>query len=69
MSTSNPSPKNGIVSTATAEQYITGPHWEPPSIPNATTDWRCTNCTRESIREEDLYRETFHSEDCEVRKC
>ncbi|WP_336364918.1 hypothetical protein [Halalkalicoccus salilacus] len=65
MSTSNSTPKNSIASEQTDHQ-ITGPHHEPPSVANATTYWRCTSCNRESIREQDLYCEAFHAEECEV---
>jgi hypothetical protein len=65
MSTSNSTAENSIASEQ-AEHRITGPHFEPPSVANATTYWRCTSCNRESIREQDLHRETFHTEQCEV---
>ncbi|MDL5363415.1 hypothetical protein [Halalkalicoccus sp. NIPERK01] len=68
MNTSHPIAENSIGSP-TLEQHVTGPHWELPSISNATTYWRCTSCNRESIREEDLYRPTFHTADCEVHEC
>ena len=64
MSTSNSTPENSIASEH--PNRITGPHREPPTIANATTYWRCESCERESIREQDLHRETFHAEDCEV---
>ena len=66
MDTSYSTPENSIVPNG--KRYISGPHWEPPSIPNATTYWRCTSCRRESIRKQDLYRERFHAPDCEVRR-
>lgn len=69
MNTSYPSPKNSIDSATTIAQYISGPYCEPLTIPNATTYWRCTSCTRESIHKADLYCEAFHTEDCEVRRC
>ncbi|WP_162993910.1 hypothetical protein [Halalkalicoccus subterraneus] len=68
MNTSHSPPENSIGSS-TLEQHITGPHWEPPEIPNATTYWRCTACGHESIHETDLYRPTFHTDDCEVHEC
>ena len=43
---------------------ITGPHFEPPEISNATTYWRCSECGYESIHEKDLYRASFHAPDC-----
>ena len=43
---------------------ITGPHFEPPEVANATTYWRCEGCGYESIREKDLYRASFHAPDC-----
>ena len=46
------------------EPEITGPHIEPPELSNATTYWRCEDCGRESIRERDLYRVSFHAEGC-----
>ncbi|WP_122089788.1 hypothetical protein [Halalkalicoccus subterraneus] len=65
MSTSNSPPENSIASEQT-DDWITGPHREPSTVANATTYWRCEACERESIREQDLYRETFHAEDCVV---
>jgi hypothetical protein len=35
-------------------------------VENATTYWRCEACERDSIREQDLHREAFHAEHCEV---
>lgn len=67
MSTSHSPPENSIASSA--HEYSRGPFWEPATIPNATTYWRCTSCSRESIRERDLYCEHFHAVDCEVRQC
>ncbi len=65
MKSSHSSSENSI-----AFQYpITGPHMEPPTIPNATTYWRCSSCARESTRERDLYRTTFHALSCEVHEC
>ncbi|WP_122088730.1 hypothetical protein [Halalkalicoccus subterraneus] len=64
MSTSNSAAENSIASEQT--HRITGPHHEPPTVANATTYWRCEACNRESIREQDLHREAFHTEDCEV---
>ena len=64
MSTSNSAAENSIASEQT--NPITGPHREPPTVANATTYWRCEACKRESIREQDLHREAFHAEDCEV---
>jgi hypothetical protein len=64
MSTSHSPTENSIA--LSNDQSIDGPLWEPASIPNATTYWRCTDCARESIRKRDLYRETFHAENCEV---
>jgi hypothetical protein len=46
------------------EPTITGPHMEPAEISNATTFWRCEDCGRESIREQDVYRPAFHAEGC-----
>lgn len=66
MSTSNSTTENSIGTEPDADHRITGPHLEPPSIDNATTYWQCTDCGRESIRERDLHRETFHTADCEV---
>jgi rubrerythrin len=43
---------------------ITGPHFEPPEVANATTYWRCSECGYESVREKDLYRASFHAADC-----
>ena len=43
---------------------ITGPHFEPPELSNATTYWRCEGCGYESIREKDLYRASFHAPSC-----
>lgn len=65
MSTNNSTPENSIASE-TEDHHITGPHVEPPTVANATTYWRCESCERESIHEQDLYRETFHTEECEV---
>jgi hypothetical protein len=65
MSTSHSPPENSIASEQT-DYRITGPHYEPPSVASATTYWRCTACNRESIREQDLHRETFHANNCEV---
>ena len=65
MSTSNSTPENSIASK-TEDHQITGPHFEPPTVANATTYWRCEACDRESIREQDLHRETFHAPECEV---
>jgi hypothetical protein len=49
----------------TAEKpAITGPHMEPPELTNATTYWRCSECGNESVREKDLYRASFHADDC-----
>lgn len=50
--------------STTRDPEITGPHLEPPEISNATTFWRCEDCKRESIREQDVYRTTFHAEGC-----
>lgn len=69
MSTSTPTPKNGIASrTESITQQISGPQWEPATVPNGTTYWRCESCGYESIYEQDLYRESFHARDCEVRQ-
>ena len=43
---------------------ITGPHFEPPELTNATTYWRCSECGYESVREKDLHRASFHAPDC-----
>lgn len=43
---------------------ITGPHFEPPELSNATTYWRCEGCGYESIHQKDLYRASFHAPDC-----
>ena len=64
----HPTAKNSIASR-TLDQYINGPHWEPLTIPNATTYWGCSSCGRESTRERDLYRTVFHAPDCEVHEC
>lgn len=64
MSTSNSTPENSIASERTHQ--ITGPHREPPTVANATTYWRCEACERESIRKQDLHREAFHADECEV---
>lgn len=67
MSTSNPTPENSIASTTTdTDHQITGPHYEPPTVLNATTYWRCESCERESTRKQDLYRQNFHVDKCEV---
>lgn len=68
MCSSHPIQENGIVSETRFEQYISGPHWEPSIVENATTYWRCSSCHRESIYEQDLYRKSFHSFECEVRE-
>lgn len=47
-----------------AEPEITGPHMEPPEVSNATTYWRCSECGYKSIDEKDLYRASFHADDC-----
>ena len=68
MSTSNSAAENSIASkTETNPDYwITGPHLEPAVVANATTYWRCIACSRESIHEQDLHRETVHATDCKV---
>ncbi|WP_336361979.1 hypothetical protein [Halalkalicoccus salilacus] len=66
MSTSNSTSENSIGSIK--KEHISGPHWEPPTIPNATTYWRCTSCQRESTCEQDLHRERFHAPSCEVHQ-
>ena len=66
MNTSNSAAENSIASEADTDHQITGLHFESPRIANATTYWRCTDWGRESIRERDLHRETFHAADCEV---
>jgi hypothetical protein len=43
---------------------ITGPHFEPPELTNATTYWRCSDCGYESVHEKDLYRASFHAAGC-----
>lgn len=68
MHTSNSTPENDIGSPSRITKYISGPHWEPPTVPNATTYWRCRACHRESIYERDLYQDSFHTPDCEVRQ-
>jgi hypothetical protein len=65
MSTSNSTPENSIASEDTDYQ-ITGPHYEPPTVANATTYWRCEACNRESIRKQDLHLAAFHADECEV---
>jgi hypothetical protein len=67
MNTSYSTSENSIASRV-LNQYVSGPHWEPSTIPNATTYWRCTSCQRESTREQDLHRERFHTSGCEVRQ-
>jgi hypothetical protein len=37
---------------------------EPPEVANATTYWRCEECTRESIYEADVHRPAFHAAGC-----
>ena len=54
----------GAAVTDGGQAVITGPHMEPPEVSNATTFWRCSECGRESIREQDVYRTTFHAEGC-----
>ncbi len=66
MSTSNSTPENSIASDQDTDHRITGLHHEPPTVANATIYWHCEACNRESIREQDLYRETFHTDQCEV---
>ncbi len=66
MNTSYSPSENSIGSPTSSNQYISGPHYEPPTISNATTYWRCQSCSRESIYEQDLYRSEFHAPDCEV---
>ena len=66
MSTSNLTAENSIASDHKTDHRITGPHYEPPTVANAATYWRCGACNRESIREQDLQRETFHADECEV---
>lgn len=66
MNTSNSAAENSIASEADTDHQITGPHFEPSRVANATTYWRCGACNRESIHEQDLHRETFHAADCEV---
>lgn len=69
MSTSTPSTKNGIASSAeNIAQRVSGPHWEPAAIPNATIYWRCECCGYESIHKRDLHCESFHAQDCEGRQ-
>ena len=68
MNTSHSTTENRIASYKIVHQYISGPHWEPPTLTNATTYWRCTSCHRESIREQDLYRKSFYAPACEVHR-
>lgn len=69
MSTSNPTAENDIDSlTDRSIRLISGPYWEPATVQNATTYWRCECCGYESIHEQDLHRESFHAPTCEVRQ-
>ena len=46
---------------------VTGPHsaCDPHGIePDHYTYWRCSECGYESVREQDLYRASFHADDC-----
>ena len=43
---------------------ITGPHFEPPEVSNATTFWRCEGCGHESVRKQDTERAAFHAAGC-----
>ena len=69
MSTRIPPIKNGIVSRVDSiARQISGPHWEPATVSNATTYWRCESCGYEPLHERDLHRESFHAQNCEVRR-
>lgn len=68
MDTNSSTLENSIGSPSRITKHISGPHWEPPTVPNATTYWRCRAYHRESIRDRDLHQDSFHTPGCEVHR-
>ena len=69
MSTSTPPIENGIAAQAESiTRQISGPYWEPATVPNRTLYWRYESCGYESTHEPDPYRESFYAQDCEARQ-